>query len=622
MAESQNTFFLVNIGAQSSQGVTSAQGRTGSVASAGNHESGSGKAFSRVLASQVSQGDGYAHPGLQKALQELSRILESRSGSGPPGVVSASNILAARQSLPVPGSFLPENVLQRINQLLGALSEPGSVLPEQARLHLQQGLQQVFNGSSEPGLVLPEQVSQRLQQLLERLAESGTGLTGVQVASARQIQPEQAQTNSSETALDLTKALPEKAHERLQQLLDLPADSKLALPEQARQRLQQLLDRSADTGSPDSLQGTLSEQALQQLRLLLERPPGTDLDLSEGLPDNARQHLQKLLEIADKAEVASLANPLTEAIRSIVQDLRVIVPAEKAGDTVTASIVADVMKSSRLVNLDPDSETRNGPVSARMLALRAASSVVSDNTGAAGNFDKEVLQLARTGFDLQGQTASRLVAMNSVSGKIIEQISIKDLSLSPMQTANIQSAEAKDISSLLLPVSNISPKVSADSQLFSPQARLEMQQSLQHSGWGRELGSKVVWMTRQEIQTANIRINPPHLGPIEVRVEVKNDTANVSFITQHAAVRDVIESSVPRLREMLGENGLNLENVDVADQSSAREQQRQAHAEDDFLSSAGNSSVQNSDEIESEVPGDILSASVSLQGAGLIDYYV
>lgn len=88
------------------------------------------------------------------------------------------------------------------------------------------------------------------------------------------------------------------------------------------------------------------------------------------------------------------------------------------------------------------------------------------------------------------------------------------------------------------------------------------------------------------------------------------------------SVRDVIESSVPRLREMLEENGINLENVDVADQSSAREQRQQAHTEDGSPSSSGNSSAQNADEIESEVPDDIISASVSLQGAGLIDYYV
>jgi len=578
MAESQNTFFLVNIGAQSSQGVTSTQGRAGSVTSAGNGESGSGAAFSRVLAGQLGHGDGYVDPGLQKAIQELARILEGSSASGPPGVVLASNTLAARQSLPVSGNFLPEHTLQRINQLLGAISESGTVLPEQTRLRLQQGLQQLLNGS-ESGLRLPEQISQRLQHLLESSAESSPGLTKIQSVAARQVQ--QIQPDSSETDLDIKETLPEKAREQLQQLLDLPAESKLALPEQARQRLQQLLDRSVDTDLSDNLQGTVPEQALQQLRLLLERPPGTGSDLSEGLPENARQHLQKLLDIIDKAEVASLANPLTEAIRSIVQEIKVVVPAGKAGDTAAASIVADVMKSSRLMNLESDSGARNGPVSVRMLALRAAhpaSSATSDNAGATGNFDKEILQFARTGFNLQSQTSSRLVAMNSVSDKIIEQVSVKGLSLSPMQTANSQSAEARDISSLLLPVSNVSPRVSADSQLFSPQARLEMQQSLQHSEWGRELGSRVVWMTKQQVQTANIRINPPHLGPLEVRVEVKNDTANVSFISQHVAVRDVIESSIPRLREMLGENGLNLENVDVADQSSAREQQRQANA--------------------------------------------
>lgn len=621
MAESQNTLFLVNTSAQSSQGATSVQGRAGPIASTGNPASSSGAAFSRVLADQANQIDG-PHPGLQKVLQELSRILEVNSGSGPPGLVLASNTLEARQSLPVSGNFLPEHALQRINQLLAALSESGSVLSEQVRLSLQQGLQQglqqVLNGSSESGWASLEQVGQDLQRLLESSSGSGLGLTQVQ-----QIQSGQARADSSETTLDSTKALPEVAHERLQQLLDLPADSKLALPEQARQRIQQLLDGLVATGSSDGLQGTMgamSEQAQQQLRSLLEGALKTDSNLPEALPENARQHLQKLLEMVENAETASLANPLTEAIRSIVQEIK-IVPAGKTGDTTAASVAVatgDAMKS-----LNPDSG--RGSVTAQMLALRAAhpvSSFVMDSVGTVGHLDKEAHLFARTGLDLQGQTASKFIAMNPVSNKIIEQVAIKELSINPTQTANIQSVEARDFSSLLLPVSSVSPKAGADSQLFAPQTRLEMQQPLQHSEWGRELGGRVVWMTKQQVQTANIKINPAHLGPIEVRVEVKNDTASVSFISQHVSVRDVIESSVPRLREMLEENGINLENVDVADQSSAREQRQQAHTEDGSPSSSGNSSAQNADEIESEVPDDIISASVSLQGAGLIDYYV
>jgi len=83
--------------------------------------------------------------------------------------------------------------------------------------------------------------------------------------------------------------------------------------------------------------------------------------------------------------------------------------------------------------------------------------------------------------------------------------------------------------------------------------------------WGTALQDRVMWMTTRNIQNAEIRLNPAELGPIRVQVTVQDDAAQLTFTAQHALTRDALEVAMPRLREMLGENGLSLGGATVSD---------------------------------------------------------
>lgn len=82
--------------------------------------------------------------------------------------------------------------------------------------------------------------------------------------------------------------------------------------------------------------------------------------------------------------------------------------------------------------------------------------------------------------------------------------------------------------------------------------------------WAQAFGERVAWMVRDGARLASLRLDPPHLGPVEVRVSVSNGEASLSFVSAHAPVREAIEAALPRLREMLDEQGLGLGNVDVS----------------------------------------------------------
>ncbi len=83
--------------------------------------------------------------------------------------------------------------------------------------------------------------------------------------------------------------------------------------------------------------------------------------------------------------------------------------------------------------------------------------------------------------------------------------------------------------------------------------------------WERAFGERVVWLMGQQIQAAEIKLNPPHLGPLEVRLTLSGGEASLSFGTPHAPVREAIEQALPRLREQLAEQNVVLVNVDVGD---------------------------------------------------------
>lgn len=97
-------------------------------------------------------------------------------------------------------------------------------------------------------------------------------------------------------------------------------------------------------------------------------------------------------------------------------------------------------------------------------------------------------------------------------------------------------------------------------------------------GWDQALSERVLWVANQRFQGAEIKLNPPQLGPIEVRVQLQHEQAQISFTAQNASVREALEAALPRLREMFAANGFNLLDVNVSQHSFA-EQQRQTQAQ-------------------------------------------
>lgn len=145
-----------------------------------------------------------------------------------------------------------------------------------------------------------------------------------------------------------------------------------------------------------------------------------------------------------------------------------------------------------------------------------------------------------------------------------------------------------------------------------------LEQPLGQPGWGRELGSRVLWLAKDKLQYAELRLNPPHLGPLDVHITLQDQGASLSFLSNHAAVRDAVASALPQLREMLADGGFIMLDVNVSHHSAGSEHSRTAHRE------ASGSRAIGAQEVADGAANDDEGRRRSLQpqGAGLVDYFV
>jgi flagellar hook-length control protein FliK len=142
---------------------------------------------------------------------------------------------------------------------------------------------------------------------------------------------------------------------------------------------------------------------------------------------------------------------------------------------------------------------------------------------------------------------------------------------------------------------------------------------LKNSQWGDDVSNRVMWMIQHDVQAANIKINPPHLGPLEIHVSMHKDHVDVSFNSHHATVKEALDASMPKLKEMMGNSGLQLGNADVTHHSfSGQSQYNNQGANHQYVEDGGQplnvSAVDDDAMTKLSIPGwDV--------GSGAIDFY-
>ncbi len=171
------------------------------------------------------------------------------------------------------------------------------------------------------------------------------------------------------------------------------------------------------------------------------------------------------------------------------------------------------------------------------------------------------------------------------------------------------------LSSSLISAQNIStgPVIESSNALnhvtpLNNSLTLSITSNIQNADWSQQMTQQVAYMVKGGFQQAEIKLNPANLGPMEIKLSMSDDNANINFVTQHVQVRDALDAALPRLKEMLEQQGLNLSDVNVSTQS----EQQQANAESQQDDHADGSLASKSNQSDLDSQGEVLTTNMDV----------
>jgi len=324
---------------------------------------------------------------------------------------------------------------------------------------------------------------------------------------------------------------------------DTAVSSQIALEANAGQKA--MVSSSMDKNSTSSPQGSEFKEILNESQKnkikkdAIEQPQ--DIALESGEPDGLPTDL---LNINGLFSTTVLANPQAAGLNGTVIPGNLL-PAQRQANGLPAN-TGDILMVS---NFNPGAA--KGHLAALNPLLASQTGMNSDLLADDGLFTAQL-----TANFTEGNAAT----LKQLNAQLMNQALIKtdsildqDLPTAIHSSFTLNQSFALKSAGAMLPAITVTPD---------------------NAQWNQQVGERINWMVNGQMQRAEIRLDPPELGSLDIRLNIaKDNQASVMFYVTNAAAKEAIESAIPRLREMLAQQGLDLANVDVSQQSFQQQQQ-------------------------------------------------
>lgn len=316
----------------------------------------------------------------------------------------------------------------------------------------------------------------------------------------------------------------------------------------------------ANAAQPDSANGTANDsQAAAPFAQVLARkvdksaPPASDANAgTETSGDNTAPQI-----IPDPTIVPP------DALNAILLQI----PVEMRGASV-ADRVALLAAGNRSAALDP--------ATLRMAATTLASETPVDaatTTKGGAQFQTELSSQPAsseplTGIDMKAAVADQTTELQAKSEQqLLTDVMRQSASVRQDMLAGTAQLAAPQISAGSISQATVAAITGNPTSNQTSVTAQTISTPLANPAWGEDFSQKISWMVSQKNQVAELHLNPPNLGPLDVVLKISDNQATALFASPHAAVRDAVESALPKLRELLADNGIMLSNATVGDQS-------------------------------------------------------
>jgi len=242
-------------------------------------------------------------------------------------------------------------------------------------------------------------------------------------------------------------------------------------------------------------------------------------------------------------------------------------------------------------------------------------SAESDKAHPDGKFaiaaEKATAALAGTGTKAAGaEKAAAASGQSALPNGTLQRNEAANIAVEANTTPTVPSASS--MLSTAATVQHAAPEASG----IGKQHSTSIDTHLHAPSWPQQFGEKIVWLAHNDQQSAQININPPQLGPVQITVSLNGDQATLAFASPHAEVRQAIESALPQLKEMLSTAGINL------GQSNVGANMGQNNPDNPFQSANGTRSAnENAILPANDIAAGTASAPALQRGRGLVDLF-
>ncbi|MCH1924575.1 flagellar hook-length control protein FliK [Shewanella sp. C32] len=452
------------------------------------------------------------------------------------------------------------------------------------------------------------QVHQQLNQAKQAYHRAETQQVASQNAAQAESAPQPDTVDSTLAQIAAGKNLPSDAAEGdatlAQQLASLSDDEQ----QQVKQLLAQLLNKlkGDSTEQPDATD--TSEQSIgDMLQALLNS--ATDSSDTE-LDDDSIAGLQDVLKrLADGDEVSD--DELRDAL-SMVSDLTSGEGDQTEAMQLLAALLGQVQQQQSANKADATVEPSLNIVSLDAKNANAgqqtATDKLSSQSAALNNADDNALNGSKTLADAADKATS--VGMSHDKSVAV----VRDMAAGDNNTL-------KDISALGATSANANTQQTSSANNVQLSLRLANEQQVQQQElvqrFAPVMRQQLLTMVKDGIQHAEIRLDPPELGSMTVKLQVRGDHTQVQFHVTQTQAKDLIEQAMPRLKDLLQQQGMNLADSQVSYGGGSQQQaQGEAQAENGAGFAVGGD---NSAETSTEITQQPLNRSDSY--ASGIDYY-
>ena len=330
-------------------------------------------------------------------------------------------------------------------------------------------------------------------------------------------------------------------------------------------------------------------------------------DSLSQVDSNAGKQLAAKPEQSDATDTADLKTDVASLATQIMGNKNKAdgKPADKISDT-TSSKAVTAIEAGKAASLDGNGNAN--PSSLLPAAPRDASLTQGANTVTKKDdvvtADSKTSEVKTNDLDLGNKVSEKSSDKPAVSSAADKPQSFADDIARARSAMAERMPEVKAGASLKDAAAVINPAPVAQASINPTQfnaAALAVEQiapRVGNPGWDKAVGQKVVWMVGEGLQSAELTLNPPDLGPLQVVLKVSNDQASASFSSNQPEVREALEASLPRLKQMLSDAGVQLSGFSVNSQAPGQGQSGQGFSQQQTgsnsrISRLGNDAVDN-----------------------------